>query len=220
MTNKLSVLAGCGFLGLMLVSGAASADPADEVVKNATQANTDLKTITEAIAKVQGCTPKMGPIKKKNRIVEKAKQDYKGDVSQVWDACRSTVVCEKNAAVVATAAVVGSEGNQFKTGAGAVSVTVTRVKDRWSSPNFVHYRDYLLNVKMKNNATCEIQVSSAPMVKAKGTVGHELYEEMRTTDTSTKTDTDDADVREMVDEYMSLISQSQALYDAAFAKGQ
>ena len=202
----------------MLVSSAASAaDGADELIKNATAANPDLKSITEAIAKVKGCTPKMGPIKKKDRIVEKVTADYEGDYSKVWDACRSTIICDKNAGVQATAAVVGSVGNMFHTDSGGAVVTVTRVKDRWTSPDITHYRDYLLNVQMKNKVICEIQVSSGPMYKAKQGEGHKFYKVMRTVG---NTPDDDDNATELVERYMVLLDKSQALYDAAFAKGQ
>lgn len=107
----------------------------------------------------------MGPDKSARRIIEKALLETGGDLSQISDVVRSTVVVDKLEDVKRVRDAIGQE------------FQVLREKDRFTNPSY-GYRDYMLKVAGANGVN-EIQIHVRPLLKVKETQGHTLYEQFR-----------------------------------------
>ena len=126
-----------------------------------------LESMRKAIAAFPGSHFDAGPLKRKERIVEKVEKGYGG----VVDVVRASAVFE-NAADLAR--FVGSLSDD-----GATEVKVVRVKDRFSNPVSGGYRDMLLNVRvgdLKHVGELQLHIESIKAIKPKA---HRLYDLLR-----------------------------------------
>lgn len=105
----------------------------------------------------------LGPVKRRERIAEKAIADYGGDLSSVWDVVRGTIAVDSISDVPR---VVRSIRQHFD---------VVRDRDRFDNPMPTGYRDRLINVRLPSGLIGEIQVHVKPMLRVKET-GHKLYQ--------------------------------------------
>lgn len=136
----------------------------------------DNKGFSEGLSKVAsalGTGSGMGPLKKAERIAQKADSDYEGDVTQVRDAVRGTLVIQNPADLTKYTAEISK------------SFEITRVKDGFSSAP--GYQDAKINVKLPSGYEGEILVAGPEMLEAKynGGVetnfvpGHDIYDAVR-----------------------------------------
>lgn len=137
-----------------------------EVRKLAEQDKPQFDTSVNEVAALVGGKAVNPPIKGEDRTVEKAFQDYGGDVTKVRDVIRSTVEVQSLADVMRA---VGEIYRRFD---------VVRLKDRITQPTEEGYRDILINVRTPSGGLGEIQVSVPSMLAAKE-VGHALYRKTR-----------------------------------------
>ena len=145
-------------------------DP-DELIA---MANAAAESFTDAIAKIAQMVggrpvfPPKGPVKGKDRIIEKATLEYGGKVSEVKDMLRATIETDtiEDARIAATTFIARMGEN------------VLRVKDRIMQQDR-GYRDILINFRAENGVVSEVQFNAMPMIKAKQEDGHSIYEELR-----------------------------------------
>lgn len=145
-------------------------DAQNNMMARMTQVMSDIKGHHVVYTQLwEGSGPRVtvAPPKGARRMIEKAVLDYDGDLSQVKDAVRAAVAVDSPADVPRVAAAIRS---QFK---------VVREKNRFDQPINGGYRDMLFNVRLKGGLVGEVQVHVKPLLKAKETMGHKLYTEMR-----------------------------------------
>ncbi len=108
-------------------------------------------------------------LKSRGSAERKLKDELDGDVSKLGDVVRGTVlynsVTETRAGLKA---FIQSHG-----------ASIVRIKDRHENPIVSGYRDVLVNYRMPNGLTAEIQFNSKTMMDYKLGEGHKLYEEER-----------------------------------------
>lgn len=126
----------------------------------------DFKSNVESVANEGGWDVKHGTVKNPDRIEEKAHTDYGGDVSQVSDANRSTILVDHPDEIHK---VVQSVENKFG--------TVSRVKS--SDAADPGYKKTIINVPTPHGADAEIQVTTPEMLQAKEAGGHDMYKQVR-----------------------------------------
>lgn len=148
----------------------------------------------DAIAQTVGGQSKHGPIKKPDRILFKVNNPndtYDGDVTKVKDVVRSTIVVSTEDAAASTLAEIRGRFD------------VLRVKDRFTTPTDLGYRDMLINVTLPGGAIAEIQVNIPEIVDYKNGPGHTLYvrvEAIKQIDPAARTHEQRADLARMIDE--------------------
>lgn len=112
----------------------------------------------------------VGNIKSADRVIEKALKENYGDLDALRDIVRATIVVDTLDEVDG---VVDKLKEHFH---------VFSDRDRFTYPTSAGYRDRTLNVSLKDQFPAEIQVQVRAMMKAKETLGHQYYEEMRSLD--------------------------------------
>jgi len=110
----------------------------------------------------------LAPIKGKERSVEKARDDYNGDLGQLRDIARATVAVDNFDDVGKTMEYLRKAGMQI----------VGPPKDRIANPTEEGYRDLMFNVRMPNGVISEVQLHLKPMTLAKEQ-GHHSYKVTR-----------------------------------------
>lgn len=116
---------------------------ADSLLAGAAEAQPILiEGMRNALSSFEGCEFVECPLKPKDRILEKTKKDYRGNVKKVVDVVRASALFSYPTDLTA---FVKKIATQDKNGAGMV---VLRVKDRFNSPLKGGYRDVLLNVRV------------------------------------------------------------------------
>lgn len=167
-------------------------EAAKEAKSELEQATKNILTETDAIA-----TPV--DLKTERSIMRKVTEEYGGDVSQVGDAVRNTIIGEKEEISSILKAVKEEFGNAI-------------IKYKHQSPeNYMGYSGDLFNIRFSNGSIGEMQVNTAKMIYAKeseaaakhilgddlwnairretgqpGGLGHKYYEEYRLISTSAK----------------------------------
>ena len=145
---------------------------ADELLAESAEAQPImLDSMRKAIAASPGSHFDAGPLKRRERIVEKVEKEYGGDYARVVDVVRASAVFQ-NAADLAR--LVGSLSDD-----GATEVKVVRVKDRFSNPVSGGYRDMLLNVRtgdLRHVGELQLHIESIKAIKPKA---HRLYDLLR-----------------------------------------
>jgi guanosine-3',5'-bis(diphosphate) 3'-pyrophosphohydrolase len=131
----------------------------------AAKAQQTLLSIGWKIAEANNLQAPQGALKSRDRVVEKASCDYKGDLSRVKDAARITFVADTPEQIELTRNALKKE------------FIVTRVKDRLTSPSREGYRDVLLNVRL-NGIEAEILIIPRHVYVAKRKI-HCLYSQQR-----------------------------------------
>ena len=136
----------------------------------------------------------VGPVKGLKRTSVKAALDYGGDVNQVKDIPRGTI------------AVRDAQGMVRSLQQLADSAEIVNIKNRVSTPMASGYRDLNVIVRMpRSRMLAEIQVIAKPVLEAKMTLGHQLYQAMR-------------GMKESSPRYRRLLQQQVDLYNSAWAK--
>lgn len=133
----------------------------------------------------------VGPIKSIERSAEKVVNDYDGDISRLGDIVRGSVV-------VKTADQARAVLSTFQQNA-----TITHLKNRLDQPLESGYRDVNFRVKLSNGMSGEVQIHVSQVLKAKNTIGHRLYERLRTALPGTAT-------------HSKLLNASRSLYNKAW----
>jgi len=157
-----------GYLALMEKAPGAHAEMTrtlDRVLTKVNGVTVPYEAITES-GQIHGS---MGGIKGARRLIEKTVLDNFGDLTQARDVVRSSIAVEHAHQIPAVLAAIRG------------SFTVVREKDRMTAPAGGGYRDHLFNVRLKNGLVGEVQVHVKPMLRAKETQGHALYQRLRTT---------------------------------------
>mmetsp|Transcript_11962 Transcript_11962/g.21192 ORF Transcript_11962/g.21192 Transcript_11962/m.21192 type:complete len:436 (-) Transcript_11962:48-1355(-) len=150
------------------------APDAEALLAKATVWNTRVHDALRPFCEAMGAREyKEGPVKSKDRVLEKTANDYGGDVRQVVDVVRSSAVFhslhELNNAVEALADLGGE-------------IRVVRVKDRLNKPQGSGYRDVMLNLTVRSVAdglVVELQLHLRDIILLKDEE-HRIYELLRT----------------------------------------
>jgi hypothetical protein len=109
-------------------------------------------------------------IKSDSRIMQKASNDYGGNVSEVMDIVRTTIICDD-----------AKMNNAFSLIENKFSVIRHKIQD-FSKEN--GYTGHLFNIRTSNGTFAEIQVNTAQMIyakeiNAKSILGDELFNEIK-----------------------------------------
>lgn len=146
----------------------------------------------------------LGPLKKGERIIEKAAREEGGNLALIRDTVRGQIVVKHiedvPSAITALkrSTTVVREKNRF-------GIAMAGVPAEPVSPT--GYRDYLANVQLSNGLIGEVQIHVKSMLAAKVTGGgHELYKEIRTLPKTSEGDR----------RLNHLMEQSRHLYNAAW----
>ena len=159
--------------------------------------------------------------KKPNRILEKAINEYNGDVTLVKDAVRNTIIVDDDSSIPAIVEELKKSGY------------VIKVKQQVAETDPMGYSGYLLNLKLPNGVTGEVQINTKRMIYAKetpanarmllgedlynkiaaetgieGGLGHKFYEQYRVI-----TPADIAKDPSLIDVKAQLEARSQRYYD-------
>ncbi len=140
------------------------------------------------IAKQVGIGQMIAPLKSIGRAAEKVVIDYEGDVNQMADLLRATIIVERyeDAGKVLSALVskYGQESiSKIKNKAGIAldgidEATKAKVKNQ-DRANFGGYADVSLIVKTPSGVLAEVQINVPAMMAVKDAQGHKLYEAAR-----------------------------------------
>lgn len=140
------------------------------------------------IANKHGISQMLAPLKSIGRAAEKVVQDYFGDVTQIADLLRATIIVERyEDAGKVIAALVAQYGQESiskiknKTGiplSGIDAATEAKVKNQ-DRTNFGGYSDVSLIVRTPNGVLAEVQINIPAMMAIKDAQGHKLYEAAR-----------------------------------------
>lgn len=125
-----------------------------QLMEMAKQSEPEIKELGESLAKDYGGYVTPVNLKSEKSIARKVKDDYKGKVSEVKDAVRSTVVLEKNQV---EAAVNDLEKNP----------NIVKLKRQRHDTDMYGYNGNLANVVTKNGLIAEVQVNTPEMIYAK-----------------------------------------------------
>ena len=147
-----------------------------------------------------GVRGSLGDVKSADRILEKADNDYAGDLSKVKDIVRGTIAADT---VDDIPRVVAAIREQFE---------VVSEKDRFARP-VDGYRDHLIFVKLPGGLVGELQVHLKTVLFAKNGEGHKMYVEHRTLAAIQPR------TYEIAKRLGELAARSEALYIAAFIAG-
>lgn len=121
------------------------------------------------VAEGHGIRGHVGPNKSPARIIEKAVLEEDGNLANIRDTVRGVISVDR------------VEQVQPAIDALITTFHITRVKDRFAEPLPTGYRDFLANVRLSNGLIGEVQIHVKPMLRAKETTGHTIYEKLRTT---------------------------------------
>ena len=171
---------------------AAPTPTVEDVMEAAKKSAPQLDEIANRIAQEHGATVTPTDLKSQASIMRKATNDYGGDVSQVKDAVRNTIIAPRD----------GIEGVLKSLQGNSI---FARLKRQLSDQDALGYSGNIVNVRMANGSLGEIQVNTAKMIYAKekpvdarrilgdtlydaigdatgieGGLGHTYYEEWRT----------------------------------------
>ena len=148
---------------------------ADKLLAAATDAQQMLlEAMKRAVVAFEGSEFQPGPLKRKERIVEKAKQDYKGNYSRVVDVVRASAIFLYPTDLTAFLKRLTTADHSDS------SLEVVRVKDRFNSPIIGGYRDILLNVRVVGNhhvGELQLHLKNIRAIKPRAP---RLYEVLRT----------------------------------------
>ena len=155
----------------------------DELYEKSKKEEADFRAAIEKSAALSDLVPKFPPtgkssepgtlgLKTRKRAERKVVEDYKGDVTQIRDVLRasiigSTVLKARNAAADFIEARGGLNGG-----------VITRVKDRFEHPS-LGYRDIMINYRTPTGLVAEVQFGSKTILEAKAGEGHKVYEEIQ-----------------------------------------
>lgn len=156
--------------------------------------------VATKIAREVGGKVEKAPLKSPERIAEKARNDYGGDVSRVKDVARNTITVKTVADAKKALEALKKTGQ------------VVRVKDSLTKAGQSGYRTIIVNLKAAGGKLAEVQITLKALWDAKKTLGDKLYREWRTLDAKTKL------TKSQVDRVLELKKQMVDLYDSAFSK--
>ncbi len=163
----------------------------DHTIINKTKENiSEFDNLSKTIAKRNNVTVTNVNEKSVNRIIEKARNNYAGDISRVKDIIRNTFIADKSKHHL----IINDISKSFN---------VDRIKRQFASSDPLGYSGTIVNVKFKNGTFAEIQVNTPQMIYAKDLhsapiigrsmfdkikrksglspgLGHKYYEEWRT----------------------------------------
>ena len=125
------------------------------------------KASVDTIAKRLGIEVSHGPLKKFERVFEKARNDYNGDVSRVMDVNRTTLHI--------------SDPNGYTDVVKTISETfeIVREKNNLLSDQ-VGYKSAIVNVRLEDGTVAEIQMATPEYLHTKHELGgHKLYQQVR-----------------------------------------
>jgi hypothetical protein len=139
----------------------------------------------------------IGPQKKVERIAVKSAMDYEGDVALVKDVVRATIAVRSADDLITALQRLSESG---------VEILPQSFKDNVTRPLSTGYRDLNLIVKLPGSKMlAEVQIIVKPMLEAKMTMGHRLYEAWRVLDENTP-------------RAQALFGQMSQLYGGAWAR--
>lgn len=184
-----------------------AADNVKIMLNEAEQVKPQFDQINRDIAEKVGGTYKAAPIKGVDRVIEKSTAEYGGDVTQIKDLVRSTIIVDSQQKV----------DDAIKMIAEKYEINPDTSRNLFN-PNAVAskdgYRDAKFNVMLDGGMMMEIQINTPQMMMAKDKV-HDLYKERRTIEAKLVKEKRDPTPDELV-EISRLNAEMKSIYDAAF----
>jgi hypothetical protein len=148
----------------------------DELYDRSKKEEASFRANIEQMAAQSGATAKFPPatgsepgtlgLKTMKRANRKAVEDYKGDVTQIRDVLRASIIGD-------TVLKARNAAADF-----IASHNVTRIKDRFEHPS-MGYRDIMVNFRTPSGLVAEVQFGSKTILDAKMGDGHKIYTEIQ-----------------------------------------
>jgi len=143
-----------------------------DLLNLAPEANVEIQQIgRDVTAKIPGARWAEGPIKKPERITEKAMKDYKGDYSKMKDVVRGTVVVKVP--------------EDISKAVGLLNPKEFPVKVQSAKTDPMGYSGIITNHRASNGLVGEVQVNMPQIIFAKekeeiarGVIGNDVYDEI------------------------------------------
>jgi len=113
------------------------------------------ENLLESLAKKLNCNCLIAPVKNLYRIIEKAKQDYNGNITKVTDIIRGSLVFSNLRSLYRGLNYIKKH------------CVVCKIKDRFANPSKVGYRDVQLVIELEPGIPAEIQLHLPEILQAK-----------------------------------------------------
>jgi len=132
----------------------------DDLIAEAKAAEEPMHTAMRNLVEGVGGTYDQGPLKKKERCLEKMYADYGGDPRRVVDIVRASALFLTMAQLASAIETLLGDG---------CPLVVVRAKDRYNHPTSFGYMDMLLNVRLADSrhvGELQLHISSIHVIKA------------------------------------------------------
>jgi hypothetical protein len=155
----------------------------------------------------EGVIFEMGPIKTRDRALDKIKRDYDGDFRQIKDLVRGRFVVDTPEQIAIIKQAIIDE------------LDIDSMKDKYAEPSSTTgYRDLNTKIALENDHIAEIQIQQRDMLRV-NKVTHDIMEEMQAIDSQAKAEnriltTEESERKER------LRKQALALHNAAAHDGK
>ncbi|MFA0085507.1 phosphoribosylglycinamide formyltransferase [Vibrio sp. 10N.286.49.C2] len=137
----------------------------DVLYSKAHQAQHELESLCKSTALLTQTDAQFSGVKSSERALEKINTELNGEVNQITDLARATIVANDVSSLVSAFEALSREAK------------VVRVKNRFKSPNPSGYRDLNLLVQLpKTGIVAEVQLHLKAIADVKNGPEHDLYE--------------------------------------------
>lgn len=176
----------------------------DTLYSKSYQAQSELETICKNIALHSNAAPHFSGIKSKQRASEKIEGKLKGQVNQITDISRATIVANDIPTLVEAYEILSRETN------------VVQVKNRFKYPKSSGYRDLNVLVQLpKTNLIVEVQFHLSNIAQIKSGEEHQIYQQIQKI--TREANSTNRDINELESKRIEhLNSYSKGLYQQAW----
>lgn len=137
----------------------------DTLYDHAATAQSELERICSNVALLSNTQPLFSGVKSKQRALEKIEGELKGQVEQITDLARATIVADDIESLVSAYEILEREAQ------------VMQVKNRFKTPKASGYRDLNLLVRLPGSGLlAEVQLHLRSIAEVKSGPEHDLYE--------------------------------------------
>lgn len=143
-------------------------DDFDILNSKAHQAQRELENVCKETALISNAQPQFAGVKNAERALVKIEQELNGQVNQLTDMARATIIADSIPDLVTAYEAINRE------------TTVLSVSNRFAQPAKSGYRDIKLLVELpKTKLVAEIQLHLKDIATVKNGAEHKLYEEIQ-----------------------------------------
>lgn len=177
------------------------------------------RVCNEIATEIEGTIVQIAPLKSMARVKEKAYSDYGVEVGD--SAEKNRIAMYQAITDIVRGSLIFDDYTKLRHAMDLFNekLPFINVKDRFANP-VDGYRDVLANFKdNENNVIGEIQFHLRQIIHIKNTVGHALYEDVRTIEGKAKAENRELTPEE-IEQVADLKARMTAVYNEAFEKAQ